>query len=384
MKKLLIGTTALVSIMAGAAFADTPAAGPNVKVGGVVEFQYGSRHQKQQYKLPTSTANQKSMKFNNDARVFVKADAMADAGFKYGAVATLATTAQSRMDKDSNDMENTYVFLETNLGRLEAGSNYGAARTTRVDASSFARASGGIGGDWMNFVNLTAPTGDTSYYLTSPGLLGDANYNNAKESTRKVTFYTPRMSGFQVGLSYTPDTVNTGDGLNNSALYPRQVKNQMSGGLSYSNQFDQVAINLSAVGEMGTGTKTALETTKHNLKGWEVGGSASVAGFTAGGSWGTSNKKFNTAPALAANNKNVKYWDAGVSYVNGPVGVSLGYFNSNYQNNKAKVWSLGLDYQLAPGMLPYVEATSFDLRSNNTTLTKNRGNVYLVGTQLRF
>jgi hypothetical protein len=405
MKNLLIAT-ALVSIAAGSAFAETPAVGPNVKVGGIVGFQVGGRHQKAPYRMGDNahvTQNQKNWAFNHDARVYVSADAMADAGFKYGAVAGLKTKAQARTGKDSNDLDNTYLFVETNMGRVEAGSNYSAARAMKIDAGSFARGPGGISGDYTNFVNTNWYQADANStaqevgpFVLLPRLLGDYNNVNGTntEQSRKVTFYSPRMSGLQLGVSYTLDSANVGDraALNsaNATLSPRQAKNIWSGGLNYSTQYDQVAVNLSAVGEMGKGIRATGETVKHNLKGYELGGSLTYAGFTAGGSWGTSNKKFfNTATTLNANNKDVKYWDAGLAYVQGPVGVSVNYLNSNFQNNKAKVWSVSADYQLAPGMSPYVEVTNFELRSNasdakGVKLPKNKGQAYLVGTQLRF
>jgi len=63
MKKFLIATTALVSVLAGAAFADDAnSVGPNVKVGGLVDFQSGFRSQKKEFKTEYLTRGQKKCK----------------------------------------------------------------------------------------------------------------------------------------------------------------------------------------------------------------------------------------------------------------------------------------------------------------------------------
>ena len=281
----------------------------------------------------------------------------------------------------------------------------------RLDAGSFARGSGGVSGNWSRFVSVAPQTAaGNNLFMVTPNTLADSYLYNSNdfEQTRKITYYTARYSGFQVGVSYTPDTANLGS-INEGTIgaYPRNVKDLWSAGVSYSNQFDQVAFNASAIGEMGTGVNYTTETKKHKLKGYEFGANLTTAGFTVGGSYGQSEKGFshvgkNTAllnnssfdseyglvATDPANNKNVKYWTAGVAYVQGPAGVSVSYLDSNYQNNKVEAVSLSLDYALAPGMMPYVEATSFTVKPavnyNGQTYAKNKGQSYIVGTQFNF
>jgi len=282
--------------------------------------------------------------------------------------------------------------LETGFGRAELGSNFSASKTMRVNAGSFARATGGVTGDWSDYVN-------TQSYLTSATLLSDNPLSEASlynptssgvsvglESANKLTYYTPVVSGFQFGVSYTPDNTNLGNGLALNTLSPRQVKNLFNTGLTYSNQFEQVAVNLSATAEVAQGTKTATDTKNHDLRSYEFGASASYAGFTAGGSYGVSGKKFASENTSTLVNKNTQYWTAGAAYAQGPFGVSANYLGTSYQKNKASVFSVSADYQLAPGMLPYVEYAHFSLKPNKYTANqdKNTGNVYLLGTQFRF
>jgi outer membrane protein OmpU len=392
MKKLLIGTTALVSILSGAALADTvtSATGPSVKVGGFVNFQFGSLHHKGVH--PNVTPNQKNNMFNNTSRIAVSADGMADAGFKYGANVNLVTSAQSRTGFDSANTDLTYIYVESNAGRIELGSNYSAAKAMRTDAGSFARGTGGASaGDWTNYA-----TGfTTGNWMTNANLVSDNQFTGAFDGTnaersRKITYYTARYSGFQVGVSYALDSSNTGDSFNKtgfglgSSTTPRSIKDHWTAGITYSNQYDQVTVNGSLVGEMGKGQLMATDMHKHNLKGWDAGASVSYAGFTVGGSYGSSSKKFAHVEHVTLNDRDVKYWTAGAAYVQGPVGVSVNYLHSTFQHNKLAAWGVSADYALAPGMLPYVEATWYKGTPAATPAVKNKGQVYIVGTQFRF
>jgi predicted porin len=88
------------------------------------------------------------------------------------------------------------------------------------------------------------------------------------------------------------------------------------------------------------------------------------------------------------NTKAPTFWSTAVAYVQGPFGVSAGYYSSQSSNkNKLNVWSLSADYSLAPGITPYAEFTQFVAKANKTqypNVTKNKGNVFLVGTALSF
>ena len=76
--------------------------------------------------------------------------------------------------------------------------------------------------------------------------------------------------------------------------------------------------------------------------------------------------------------------------------VSATYFNSTKglsnataggKQNTLKLFSLGVDYKLAPGFMPYAEYSNFKFEDYNGTTTKvdsNTGHVYMVGTKLAF
>ena len=460
MKKFLFATTALVGLYTASALADAP----TVTVGGQLNFEAGARSQKNAFKNanvggvaassdlsatgnnPNTgglnkpvTYNQKNFKFNNQTRVYVKAEGKSDAGFIYGGVVNLKTTANTTGNAVPQKTDNTYIYFESELGRLELGSNYSAAKALKVDSNNLSRASGGAGGgNWSNYVTpFNNLVGDALNYSTYPAMFWTSAdhisdfglaQSGAIEQSRKIAYFSPRYAGFQFGLSYAADSDNVGDignfdlvSYSNGALNDkgvRTVKNLFSGGVNYTQQFDQVTLALSATGEAGSSNthnlrdinwdKTASGK-KHPLKGYALGANLTYANFTIGGSYGAANKKFLANDLLAnscmlgkvancgngLSNNHPHYWTAGASYVQGPFGASLSYMQSNVQRNKYTNWSLGADYQLAAGMMPYVEANWFSLKASNNTPRatvglptslnlRNRGSVYIVGTQFSF
>ena len=51
--------------------------------------------------------------------------------------------------------------------------------------------------------------------------------------------------------------------------------------------------------------------------------------------------------------------------------------------NKFEVLSIGTEYTVAPGLMPYAEISFFKTKYN-TSPANNRGSVLLVGTKLTF
>ncbi|MFV9894432.1 MAG: porin [Rickettsiales endosymbiont of Dermacentor nuttalli] len=413
MKKFLISTTALVAIVASSAFAEastTPANGLTVTAGGIVDFQAGFRNQKKGYKVNLST-NNRNVAFMGHAKAYLAATARADMGFKYGGVIQLNTNVVNYSGNKDAKMEHTYVFVETGLGRVELGTNSSATQAMKVDAASIARATGGIGGDWNSYVNTTAYEGTSldASYMVAPDFLSAYRYDSkwSSEKARKISYYTQRYNGVQFGISYTPDTGVVGksysggvggtlitDSGTQGAIKrdPRVIKNLISGGFNYTNQLDQVGFSVSLLGEIGKGVKNDLETDGkkyRNLRAWQVGAALDYAGFSVAGSYGVTNKKFaNIIPTTETTkkHKDLNYWTAGLAYAQGPIGVSATYMNSNWAKNKFKNLVLGADYQLAPGLMPYVEAVFFEYKpkKGGTVVKKNRGESYIIGTELRF
>ena len=102
------------------------------------------------------------------------------------------------------------------------------------------------------------------------------------------------------------------------------------------------------------------------------------------------------------------YATAGASYEFDKVVTSLTYIYGKKSKNKSHVFSLGADYHLAAGIMPYAELTHFDAKLTNTgglldsvaggagtstaatitaaaeTNNKASGTAFIMGTKLSF
>lgn len=414
MKKILLATTALGLLAAGAA----NAAGPVVTVGGSADFQIGNGSQEGLFHHQSSAGVgngadtsifAREFHTRTDTNVNFKVDAKADNGLGYGAYIELnADTNQNDTTAANNPARRTYLYVESGFGRVETGATGDAGNALRVDASTFARATGGIGGDFYKYVDLGngAAAAGTNYAIlpglpTAVGLPGEANVgavatdnHNDRAVANKISYYTPRIQGLQAGVSFTPDQGERGtaSGFASANAGGTSFLDVWNAGINYQNQYNAIGIAAAATAEWGsakdTGTTAA---TIDDLEAYNLGLNLSYAGFTVGGSWAD-------APEIGLTktfNSSMQYWTLGGAYEFGPFGTSVTYFNSTVEHGLAATTpdaefqniSVGADYKLAPGLMPYVEVSFFEADNNVTdtsTTADNSGTVFIVGTQLTF
>ena len=396
MKKTLLTTTAIGLFSAGSAFAAGSAAtsgGPTVTVGDFADFQVGSSSADSAYEAD-GTKYDRDLHTRSENEIYISVDGKTDSGLGYGAYIELeANVNQDDTTSADNNSETAYLYVESGFGRVEMGSGYDATNSLRVGADSFARATGGVGGDFYKYVDTS---GENFIVLpglpTEVGLLGEANTGsvNSTSSTykdtataNKITYYTPRIQGLQAGLSYTPDLSERGTSRGFSSDNDGSIKELFGLALNYQNQFDELAIDASAVGAWGDSETSGND----DLEAYDFGVSASYMGITAGGSYGFADE----LGVAASEDVTSDYWTLGAAYEFGPFAASVTYFESEVENLTAgdrdaelSNLSIGADYQLAPGLVPYVEVSFFDTDSNGEDSADNDGTVFIVGTQLNF
>lgn len=386
MKKILLGTTGLVgaALLATAASAETP----KVTLGGFSDFQAGWVGSDEGATLNTNSDHNGA--FRNENVVSVRVDGKTDSGLGYGAVIDLQADMTNNTDNTGTNANRTFTYLEGSWGRVELGGNKSAASTMRVDASTLAVASGGINGAWHYFVNNTGATTTpgTGVFISTAGLqlehgsinsLGDKTTYNAS----KVSYYTPRFSGFQAGASYTPNV--NGKGQNTTRLDgAAEFSDAWDVGVSYDGQFSGVKVAASATGEWATSDNTA-----EDIQGWNAGALLGWQGFSVAGSYGDWSKGSvsSTAGAPTATATDGKYWTAGLGYDAGAVGLSATYLGSKLDvaagDNKFSNIVLGADYKLAPGLTPYAEVSFFDFNAQAAG-QDNQGQEVILGTTIAF
>ncbi len=366
MKKILLGTTGLVAValLATAASAETP----KVTLGGFSDFQSG-------WTDDDFDAGNRTNGFRNDNEITVKVDGKTTGGLGYGAEIDLEADITDDADTQGVNASRTFTYLSGNWGRLELGGNKSVGSTMRVDASTLAVATGGINGSWTYFVNGT----NTANFITTSKLTGEHGDTTAfgDESTynaTKISYYTPKFSGFQAGVSYTPKLDDRGQTLTRSDT--AGVSDVFNVALGYEGTFKDVKLAGAATYENGNGEGAAGTSTfgTGDVEGYNFGALVGFRGFNLAGSYGEWNES-----GLAGIDGD--YYTVGLGYAMGPVGLSATYLDSDLGGNDFSNVVLGADYKLAAGLTPYAEVSFYDF---NGAGFDNQGTTFILGTQVAF
>jgi hypothetical protein len=405
-RKMLIAA-ALVSATSMAHAED----GFSTTFNGMFRFESAARNQK---KIPSSeknmSANKRDVVFDTEAHVSAIAQHETDA-MKYGAKLSLQTSTKQ---STSSTYNGSYIFTESDYGRWELGSGYDAGTAMRVTGCDVAR---GTCDNWTNYMWTPngvpmLPTPGASFLNTN---FADGNGTSIIETSRKITYFTPKfMDKVQFGVSYVPDTANVGLGtFNDSHKFLRSKTIELPNGTKYVNKqsakdafsagaslthniCDGVDVKVSATGEIGkamNASKNDGNTTSSlkvaNLKTYNIGAIVNYGSLSLAGSYSDRGKSFTTAE-VDGNRTKTRVYTAAIGYAQGPAGISLMYALGDQQKNKVDSYTLGTDYKLAPGFVPYAEVTYFKGRGtrlpvyNDATRLTTKGTIALMGAKLSF
>ncbi len=438
MKKLLLSTTAVGLFAAGVANAENPVIsagkGPVVTLGGTANFQVGSGSQESLYQKQSkagvadgsdTSIYSRELHTRTSTTIHLKVDGRSDNGLGYGAYIELnADTNANDTTATNNSARRTYIYVESGFGRVETGATGDAGNALKVGAETIAHGTGGIAGDFYKYVDLAnGGIAHSAKYAILPGLPtaagipGEANggyttgFNGGagqrkndthddRANSNKISYYTPRIEGLQAGVSFTPDQAEhgtsngfTGANGDSSELsgFPAFL-NVWNGGVNYQTKYNDMAISTAITAEHGD-AKDAVTTSAaiDGLDAYSLGLNLSYAGFTIGGSYADA-PEFGL---LKTYDSSMHYWTLGGAYEFGPFGTSVTYLNSTVKHGTGasapdatfKNLSVGADYKLAPGFLPYLEVSFFKTDSGlaeSATQVDNKGTVFIGGTQLNF
>ncbi len=405
MKKNLLGTSALIGAAALFAGAANAAETPKITLGGFSNFEGGFESSNDQ--KPADGLRPGA--FRTDNVITVRVAGKSDMGLGYGAGIDLEADTSENADSSGVNAERTFVYVDGKWGKLQGGSDLGVAKTMKVDASSIARATGGIDGDFTYFA--TAPSHVVSgineaAVIATPDLAldyGDAYFGSSSygdESTQaanKISYYTPRFSGFQAGVSYVPDSSSKGQVIsrtnnnNGGASSPAIVKNVLVGALNYEGKFSNVGVAVGATGEYGAAVQDLTAGNEVNdLRTYQFGAKVDYMGFSLAGSYGNYGDSLRLKSDT--NDSSNYFWTVGAAYETGPFGASVTYLKSQFDlgasngNNTFSNVSVGVDYKLAAGLTPYAEVNFVDNNQSEIVNTglDNKSTVFVLGTQLAF
>ncbi|MBX3445557.1 MAG: porin [Parvibaculaceae bacterium] len=338
MKKTLLGTTALVTagLIAGPALASDPL---KVTVGGTVTAGfYIIDHDD----FGATTFNDTAVKLVA-RNIDINAEGTLDNGMVAGVLATLSLTDDWNVFGQQNDarFRELFAYLEGGFGRFEIGGTDGAAFKMHYTSPWFVP---GNGVDSPNILNINDTTTYGIRHSTFSLMAADAN---------KVTYFTPRFAGFQLGLSYTPETTYNGPTANGLGVVANNtsIEDVMEVALNYAGSFGSVDLGVSGFYVTGDAPIVASDPEE-----WGLGLNLGLGGFTLGGAWYQSEDLGLPSTAFAsATGLETETWTAGLSYATGPWTVGVAYLQTENTaaggfSEEAKTWQTGGGYNLGSGV----------------------------------
>ncbi|MCL2672870.1 MAG: porin [Alphaproteobacteria bacterium] len=192
MKKILIGTTALIAVGMLATAAN---ATPRVQLGGFMNFYGGWSND---YEVPgVRTIN--AVDFINEAEAHVRISTDLGNGMRTGGTIQFRGGVGDGDNNGQNIVKRVWGWVESNrYGRTEIGTRESAPYQMQVSAPDV----GVFGVDGTDLVYIIPSLGDNAYGVIGSTQL-DRTYRNMK-----ITYFTPQVHGLQAGFSFTPRSGN--------------------------------------------------------------------------------------------------------------------------------------------------------------------------------
>ena len=369
MKKLLLGTTALVGasvLMAGAAYA----AKPTLKVGAYVKFEILASDQDLE-RIKGGSPN-RGYGFVTDSEVTVTGSGTTDAGMKWLARVEIETDTSA-----NNNTDETWVRFSGSWGQINLGSEDGAEDLMQYHSSTAHKAGdGGVDGDFYDAIDWNAAN---SRFAAGAKLSEDTG------DDPKITYFTPRVGGLQAGVSFTPDL--GGNGRNTSAddAASDDFQSSFGFGVNFVQKFGGAKVQVSAVGHIAEHEDDDA-TPKEELRAWAVGAAVNYGNWAVGGSY---QDVGDGGEFKSVGDDDATSWNAGVGYSEGPVKLGLSYIHAEVEDpaggeDEADAVIFGVSYSLGGGASVYGDFFWFDTDSAASGGTDNDGVGFLIGTAVRF
>lgn len=323
MKKTLLGTTALVSagLIAGPALASEPL---TVTVSGSIVTGFYVVDSDATVVGGVSTDYDDTKVAIVARNIIINAEGTLDNGLVAGVTAKLQLGNDERATVPASDatFSEVYTYLEGGFGRLELGGTDGAAFKMHYSSPWFVP---GNGVDSPNIYNIQNVAGSYSS--------GTSTYSLLAEDDNKISYFTPRLAGFQLGASYTPDAGNNDPVANGFGLSAQNSATEevIEIAANYAGEFAGASVGIDIF--YTTGSAPLVGAGDPEEKG--VGASVGFGGFTLGGAYTrTDNVVAGTQSTVtvASNGNETDSWTVGLAYGTGPWTVGVAYFDSQADN----------------------------------------------------
>ena len=375
MKKVLLASSALALV--GSFASPAAAAEWNMRVGGYMTQAVGFADVDANF-----SGEFDGVDVYSDTEIHFVPSITLDNGIQFGA------NIQLEGNTSGDQIDESYMFIKGSFGEVLIGSENSAGYKMHYGPPNpgILGINSGTFSAWIPF-----SVGGAQLFRGTLGTTFIENEGN--NDAQRFTYFTPRFSGFQLGVSYARD------GLQDTNVQVDEnstLANIFDIGANYVQSFGDMSVALS--GRYGTGS----------VKGgpdpdiWSVGLNLGMAGFTIGGSYAEQND---------AGVLNGEAFDLGISYETGPWGVSFTYFHGENKGNGdgEKDWTLnaktgaikaptfaaesgdeevdqylvGLSYDLAKGVNLSAYGAYVDFNDASGGLSDDSIDGFIIGTGIK-
>jgi outer membrane protein OmpU len=362
MKKHLLGTTALVAAgmfaMVDTAAAQTKVQPIQVSVGGYWA-EYVSYTNQDDRGTVVGGSSGELIQFDqwSDKEIHFNGRTTLDNGL------TIGFRAEMEANTEADQIDESFMFVEGRFGRMELGA------INNVQYRMAYKAPEAQTRPWSNEGNIFNVMANPTGTATFDTMLGTTVSRFHDNDSEKINYYTPRFEGFQLGLSYIPDSSQDRNGS------PPTASVAYSRGWAVAANFVRTfgAFDVAAyAGYMQwQGPELAVGSAPDPDQ-WNVGLQLGFAGFKVGGSYGqisdgrtgaAGTAGVASAAGTGAGLIDGRAFDLGVMYTFGPAAISLNYFDGENDEGTCvggtctgsgedtfQMISLGGKYTLGPGV----------------------------------
>lgn len=373
MKKTLFGTTALVTAGLLASSGAHAEGGIKLGLGGYMNNYFGIGSSD-----PDDGTDYAPTGLYSDGEVHFTGEFTADNGLTFGANIQLEAFGNT-----GDTIDEDFGYIEGSFGRFQFGSENTAAYLMHYSAPSVGAP---INSGWVtSFIPI--PTGHNAGFRTT----GLSTYIDLGNDENTLTYFTPRMFGFQIGVSYQPALAFNGNG-QDFPVYANentQYNNGIAVGLNFVETFGSVDVAVSgsyARAEAPDAPVGGLSA--DDIQQFTFGTTIGFAGFSIGGSYANEIDGRITAAGVSTEGHS---YDLGVTYSTGPWTFGAAYIHGEIEGviattdeDELDAIRAGVEYAVGPGVTASVSGMWADWDDEGPGGNDNDGVALITGITFGF
>ena len=288
---------------------------------------------------------------------------------------TFGVNVQLEGETCTDQIDESYIYIEGNFGRVSIGADDPASDLMAYSAPQPISGVGILSPD-VTFITIGNAVGTPD---AATSISGDSE---------KITYFTPRLSGFQLGLSYTPDSCEEGAcggtyaGFQSDATAAQQSE-IIEIGANYSRKIG--GVNIAWSGGYGRGDLEVAAAGSEDQTQWSLGMELGFGPLTFGAAYrnddqGTSGSNTDRTDYGMGVTYAMGDWTFGAAFAHGEAeaGAGLG-------QDETDGYQIGATYNMGPGIALTGGVTHWEVDDNlNAVAIENTGTALVFGTILSF